>query len=385
MAETALLDFLESELFKNASSNTTRLATKLKTAVKNRERYETHQILRTIYFRYIADNQKLAALKDLLFHGSCFLLENDEDVSGQDIGCLFLETTTKILKNYRNEVGDDSSAAHLADPALVKNAANKTLYWDTCKKVAQIATKLPDTEVGLTTFIAETLRILSPKLLNRELLHNVLAEEFATYKQYNSSRYHYLHCANMENATKIASLLAEYQTSKSTTSEIEIFIMQFIFQYLCLQNPLDCPKPSSSSNSNRTVMRRTRNAIKTIALEIFTGYTSEHPTIKQACIPYSAKPLLNFTYFIISILDANGEARTFEFLRDVYKAVWTRDPNFHGYLQRIGVLYFGIVDQSKQRQGGFLNNILLPLLEGADENEEESADRDSFISSDELD
>lgn len=390
MAENALVAYLESPEFIGAATNATRLVAKLKTAVQKRELYETHQILRTINFRFISVKDKAIPLSELLYQGACYLLECQEFVSGQDIATLFLESSVKCLQYLIDEKGE-LAKINLANQNLEHHVNNQTLHWSTSQKVSNLAVHLPDSEIGRTKFIADALRILSPKLLNRSLFHEVLAIKFWEHKEVVSSRYHYLHCASIDNAQEIARLLVEYQSGSASKSEIDLFITQFILQFLCLQSPLDSPKLSNQKSVTATtpqaaINRKTRSVIKSIAEKIFRSYTLKHPLLSQVCLPFSSLPLLNFTHFIVSILDSDKEANTFSMLCDIYRVTWARDPNYKGYLTRIGTLYFGVIDQSKQVQGGIFNNILLSLLEGADEDEEDSNhEGNNFSSCDELD
>lgn len=391
MAEEALVTYLGSAEFVKASANATRLVAKLKLAVQKRELYEAHQILRTINFRFISAIDKTIPLNNLLYQGACYLLKLEEFVSGQDISTLFLESSVKCLQYLIDEKGE-TSKINLANQNLEYHIHNNTFDWAVCEKVANLAVSLPNTELGRTKFIADALRILTPKLLNRCLLHEVLASKFWQNNDVISSRYHYLHCASLENAQEIARLLVEYQSTGASYSEIDLFITQFILQFLCLQCPLDAPKlpnqKSTATPSQTAIGRKTRNVIKSIAEKIFTSYTLKHPVLSPllGCIPFSSLPLLNFTYFIISILDSDKEASTFTMLCDIYRVTWSRDPNYQGYLTRIGTLFLGIVDQSKQVQGGIFNNILLSLLEGTEDDEEDSShEGNNFSSCDELD
>lgn len=388
MDQEALFEYIGSSEFLEASKNARRLVAKLKSAVQSRELYETHQILRTINFRFINVKEKLPALQNLLFLGSCFLLDFKEYVSGQDIAVLFLESAAKRLQILQEE-DKDNAKTQLTNASLIYHSDRQTLAHLVCQKTSQLIVRLPDNEIGQQKFVAESLRILNFKILNRGLLHNVVAEEFWHHKDYVNARYHYLHCASLENAQDVAKLLVEYQTSLASKSEIDLFITQFTLQFLCLQSPLALNQKNASANSPiSSISRKTRSTIKYIAEKVFSSYVINHPLLSQVCIPFSSLPLLNFTYFIISIIDGTNEACTFEMLRDIYKIAWTRDPNYQGYLTRIGILYFGIVDPAKQRQngGGLFNNLLQSLLDGNDENEDDSnQESNSYSSSDELD
>lgn len=94
--------------------------------------------------------------------------------------------------------------------------------------------------------------------------------------------------------------------------------------------------------------------------------------------PFKSLPLLNFTHFIISTLDSQPpEQATFKSLCDIYKTIWARDPNYQSYLNRIGAMYYGIINRQKQQHGGFFNNILMSLFEGNDTDEGDCDDKES--------
>lgn len=388
MADSALIKYLNSSEFVKASSNSVRLVAKLKSAIQRCELYETHQILRTVYFRFVNSKEKVFALKGLLYEGSCYLLKSGEYISGQDIASIFLEASAKCLQHHQDDNHDDA-AQNLADPSLNYHQNRKTIDYDISNKISQIAIQLPDTEIGRQKFIAETLRILTSKLLNRELLHHILAKELWSIKDFVGGRYHFLHCASLENSEDIANLLIEYQVASATKSEVDLFIAQFILQFLCLQWPLDSPKiPNQKSSPVVPVTsRKTRKSIKLIAEQVFLAYNLKHPLLRQQNSRFFSLPLLNFTYFIISILDSDKDSGTFRILCDIYQMTWTRDPSYKGYLARIGTIYVGVVDEAyKQRQGGLFNNILLSLPEEPDEDEDDNTkEGNSFSSCDELD
>lgn len=392
MAETGLVSYLGSAQFIQAASNSSRLVAKLKSAIQNGELYETHQILRTIYFRFVNSKEKVFALKDLLYEGSCYLLKMGEFVSGQDIATIFLEAAAKCLQHRQEDSGNDVNDT--TSSSLNYHQTRNTVDFDISHRVATVASQLPDSEIGRQKFVAETLKILTPKILNRELLHNVLAIELWKTKDFAGSRYHFLHCASVENADDIADLLIEYQMASASRNEIDLFIAQFTLQFLCLQCPMDSPK-ISNQKSNPVVpvtSRKTRKTIRQIAERVFLAYTSKHPSkssLRQATSPLIfSLPLLNFTYFIISILDSDKDSNTFKMLCDIYQTTWVRDPSYKGYLDRIGAIYAGVIDEaSKQRQGGLFNNILMSLLEEPDDEEDEANHEASntFSSCDELD
>ena len=386
---TTLASYLESPKFLQASTNASRLVNKLKVAVANQELYETQQILRTVYFRFINHSEKIDALGDLLYYGAIHLMKQGEHISGQDLGSLFLETVAKRLQADLDQcpiTGPNKGAVSV----IFAKCEDETPDVIICRKISSIAVLLPKTDIGQTKFIAETLKLLPPKLLNRDLLHEVLAHRFYQVKDYANARYHFLY-SSCANKYKVCTLLVKFHAEQGAKSEVDLFITQFILQYLCLQQPTDSPVPSTGSDqsghqrsgsappSTQIVSRKSLDEIVTVVRYILLEYNgqSEHPKI-WITRPYEL-PLLNFTYILVELLRSKkSEANAYRFLVRTYKRVWSRDPEFETYLNRIGVIYFGLPDPSKQQQqqqgnggGGFFNNLLMSMLEGEDDDGEE--------------
>uniref|UniRef100_A0A6G1SMM4 Golgi to ER traffic protein 4 n=1 Tax=Aceria tosichella TaxID=561515 RepID=A0A6G1SMM4_9ACAR len=406
--KTTLASYLDSPKFVQASTNATRLVNKLKAAVGNQELYETQQILRTVYFRFINHAEKVDPLADLLYYGVVYLLERGEHISGQDIASLFLDTSAKRLQTRLDGSTDPNLNEQPTVQMCVKDYLNyEPLALDICRKLSSIVVLLPDTEIGQTKFVAEAFKTLPPKLLNRDLLHEVLATRFYQIRDYPNARYHFLHSACVDRQY-VVFLLVEFHALKGTPSEVDLFIAQFVLQFLCLQLPTDSPVPSTGPGqsrhqrtpvtpSNLAVSKKSRKQIKETIRYIFLEYInrSYHPDLANIAKPYDL-PLLNFILLLTSILDSDkSEANAFKFLVDTYEKAWSRDPNYQSYLNRIGVLYFGLTDPAKQQQqqasggGGFFNNILMSLLDGPDDDDEEEAAAEQTLNAlssyDELD
>lgn len=372
LCQQSLIEFLGSPGFIIASTNSSRLVAKLKSAVERNELYETHQILRTIHFRFINSKDKVHQLTELLFIAACHLLRNQEFVSGQDIGVLFLEACARCLQSHR-EQGETSNRDWL-NPSLTHHAERMTLDWEISQKIATILIGLPDTDLGQKKYTGELLKIITPKLLNRQLLHEVLADRFWKNGNFANSRYHYLFCASLDNVENIATMLIGYQTTCPTSQEIDLTISQFILQFLCLQSPKDSPIPTYRkapvSGLSSAGIPQDRATIKSIVKRLHFLYIVRHPQLGQKNNePFTTYPLLNFVYFIITISNSSQAGDIFKMLCDVYKPVWSRDSTFKGYLSRFGTVYLGLVELSPPRQGGLINNMLLSLFETDDDDE----------------
>lgn len=388
-----LLSYLNSPDYLAAASTATRMTTKLAVAVQQREFYEAHQLLRTMYFRFINHKDRLKPLIDLLYYGAKFLLANQETISGQDVATLCIESSARLLQIRldvdTSSLDKDSFRRKLTNSDPSYHRENKTIDFEICNMIAQLAYQLPDAETGRSRFFAEAIKLLSPKILNRELLHTVLARTFMSHLDYVEARYHFLHCANVGTADDIGQLLAQYHQFFGNKNEVDLFLAQFVLQFLCLQAPSDLPPTTSSDNIITSVgNKKSRTTIRETAQLIIRRYRSMHHQLFEDQSPSPKYPLFNFLNFITSILDAaKPETQTFKTLCNLYKTVWDRDPNYLSYLNRIGVLYFGVVDHTQQQQGGFFNNILMSLLDGADDDDEASSQLGSntMVAYDDLD
>ncbi|CAG0880909.1 unnamed protein product, partial [Darwinula stevensoni] len=147
--------------------------------------------------------------------------------------------------------------------------------------------------------------------LGHPLLHQAFANNLWREKNYAGSRYHFLHSGDGEGC---ASMLIEYHMREGYPSEVDLFIAQTVFQYLCLRN-------------------------KCVAHSVFFCYTLKHPDIKSK--PPFIFPLLNFLWLLLMAIEG-GRLTVFSILCDKYKPSLCREPLYLEYLDRIGQIFFGL-------------------------------------------
>lgn len=143
-------------------------------------------------------------------------------------------------------------------------------------------------------------------------------------------------------------MLVELSQSKGLPSEVDLFIVQVVLQQLCVKE-------------------------KASASDTFATYTKFHPKI-ACCEPPFPMPLLNFVHFLLKSVDT-GKLPMFRTLCDMYKVALARDSSFDKYLQKIGVLFFGVVP-TPQRSGGMFGNLINQLFSSLDDGEEEADETD---------
>jgi len=147
-------------------------------------------------------------------------------------------------------------------------------------------------------------------------------------------------------------MLIEFHLAHGFPSEIDLFIAQTVFQYLCKKNTK-------------------------AAYDAFTTYIQEHPKLQiNAAINY---PLLNYIYFLLKIVES-GKTAAFKSICESYKKELNRDPSYQDYLDRIGKLYFKIKSKKSENDNP-LNNILRMFF--SSDNAEQQASENSEASDEE--
>lgn len=102
-----------------------------------------------------------------------------------------------------------------------------------------------------------------------------IAEVYWREKNYTVAHKHFLHSSN---GAAYANMLIELHTTKGLKSEVDLFIAQAVFQFLCLRN------------------------VK-MASDTFFKYTETHPTILNGKGPPYFLPLLNFLWFLLRAIE----------------------------------------------------------------------------------
>ncbi|XP_065162548.1 Golgi to ER traffic protein 4 homolog [Atheta coriaria] len=292
-----------------------RVLEKLENSVKNGKYYEAHQMYRTMYFRYLSQ-EKFTELMDMLYNGAILFLDHDQHISGADLGILLVQVLTQA-----------------------NNKDYKTWIPKLCSIFAKISTNTPERD----TFLGNAIRWSSANALQgHPQLHQNVAQIYWNEKNYHQARYHYLHSKDGQGCAK---LLIEFQMTQGYGSEVDLFIAQTVFQFLCMRN------------------ERTANLT-------FASYTAAHPGIKRSGPPYLL-PLLNFLWFLLKAIESKKLA-TFVVLCQQYEVSIKRDPCYKQYLDKIGQIFFD-VKPPPQHSNHFFGNFLQSFLGGLDDDSDDEA------------
>ncbi|XP_058806039.1 Golgi to ER traffic protein 4 homolog isoform X2 [Phymastichus coffea] len=198
----------------NVSNGVKRVLLKLDNSINNGNYYEAHQMYRTLYFRYLGQ-QNFSDLIRLLHNGSLLLLQRKQYTSGADLGMLYIDVLKKSKEkpsfSYFENIIDLFSLMDSTSPER-ETFVNNALRWSN---------------------IGTNYRIGHPKL------HQRFAEIYWKEKNYLYARQHFLYSSNGD---KCATMMVEFYEEQGYTNEIDLFITQIVlhgtlssFTILCEQ------------------------------------------------------------------------------------------------------------------------------------------------------
>ncbi|XP_045497283.1 Golgi to ER traffic protein 4 homolog [Colias croceus] len=294
-----------------------RVLDKLEASVNDGKFYEAHQMYRTLYFRYLSQ-KKYSDLLQLLYNGALILLQRDQQGSGADLSILLLDV-------------------------LSKSETKPTEEW--IEKIAKLFELINASVPERDTFLINAVKwSMDDGKIGHPLLHKRIAQVYWREKKYTSAHRHFLHSS--DGAT-YATMLIELHTTKGLNSEIDMFIAQAVLQILCLRN-------------------------KQMADDALNEYTKSHPNINAQGPPYIL-PLLNFLWFLLRAIEEKHVMK-FQILRKWYAVSLRRDPNYSGYLDNIGRIWFGIErPQRNKNPNSMLGGLLKSMIGDVDSSDDESS------------
>ena len=243
-----------------------RIETKLKSAIDQENFYEAHQLYRTLYFRYVkmcqiftilkkfvkirrvktnskhiktqcfrfSSQAKFGEAEDLLYDGSLELFKHNQVSSGTDLAILFIEVLGKSeTTSERSSESFEKSFQRVAK--LFDKFPRDSPYYDNFKSQA------------IQWSSSETYRSGHPRL------HQLIAHNFWTSKRYSESRQNFLQSCDGSGCGR---MLVEFHTCKGYPTEVDLFIVNTVLQYLVLRKHV-------------------------VAAWALKAYTENHPSIKR--------------------------------------------------------------------------------------------------------
>lgn len=174
---------------------------------------------------------------------------------------------------------------------------------DVSKKVGLLFSKIPEKSPERMHYTILALK-LEPNHFDIPQIHYHLAVVLWQEKNFAEARYHFLH-SSPEAGRDCATLLIEYQISRGSTSEVDVFISQFILQLLCARTALRGQKslpqvdPRNDLKLDNVTIVSTQQAL---ANETLQSYTANHPQIRKPCPPFMY-PLVNFVWLLLLAIE----------------------------------------------------------------------------------
>ncbi|XP_068760718.1 Golgi to ER traffic protein 4 homolog [Montipora capricornis] len=317
---------------KAQSGGTRRLLQKLEKSIEDGEFYEAHQLIRTLYFRYMAQGCYKDAI-DTVHNGACLFLKHKQEGSANDLAMLMLE------------------CFHQAQIPVADDVVNKI------RNVFELYEPGSVDRYGFMTAALKWTSDTDPSLkYGHPNLHLTCAHRFWKEKNFGDSQYHFLFTSD---GHQCAAMLVESATTRGFPGEADLFIAQAVLQFLCLQNFMT-------------------------ANTVFSKYTAQHPDFSGLGPPYQ-KPLLNFVWFLLLAIERKGSLSQFTVLCEKYQPSIERDPVYKEYLDKIGQVFFGLPPKPSNRgmMEGILGDLMQSLLDEGSSSA--SASNSTFIESEEVD
>jgi len=132
-------------------------------------------------------------------------------------------------------------------------------------------------------------------------------------------------------------MLIECHVNYGYPSEVDLFLVQNVLQFLCLRN-------------FRT------------ARQFHDVYLKNHPDLRSADL--SQFPLLSFIKFLFISIQ-HDQVKWFKSICEIYKPSWEADVSFGEYLERVGQYFFNI--QPKKIEKDSIFNNIFKMLSGSGE------------------
>lgn len=290
-----------------SGNGASRVERKLEQSLTEGNYYEAHQMYRTLYSRYSAQNKHVEVQK-LMRKGAYLLFSQNESGSAVDLSLLLLDSleTSKapVTEELIVTIGDLHKKIGNSHPQQ-ENFEAKAIMW-----------------TALTDGVPKT---------GHSKLRGIFAQNLWREKAYDGARQHFLYS---NDGASSAEMLVEFAISDGKEEEYDLFIAQFVLQLLCIRS------------------KQTANVA-------FITYTEKHP--KCESMPPFSLPMLNFIFFLLAAVESQKLA-TFTALCDKYKPSIARDPDYFQYLERIGENFFGLQLPKRKKPKGLLGNLFQGLM-----------------------
>lgn len=293
-----------------------RVEKKLKQSLDERNYYEAHQMYRTLYSRYSAQ-ERHNEVQILMQDGAYLLFSVNENGSAVDLSLLFLDSLETSKAQATEKLIDTVGDLH--------------------KKIGITHPQHQSFEVKAITWTTHTEGV--PKTGHLKL-RGIFAHNLWQEKQFDGAREHFLYS---DDGAGSGEMLVEFSISHGKEEEIDLFIAQFVLQLLCIRS-------------------------KQVADQAFTTYIKKHPKCENSH-PFGL-PLLNYIFFLLVAIE-NRSPSTFATLCEQYHPSLKRDPSYFKYLERIGENFFGLQFPKRKKPMGLFGSIIQGLMESPEDDDDD--------------
>jgi len=299
------------------AAGVSRIQAKLKTSLDAGNFYEAHQLYRTLYFRYSAQS-KLSDAEDLLYDGAVELFKKKQISSGTDLSKLYIE----VLEKRDDRTEEEREKAF--------------------QRLANLFQKIPRESPDFDAFKAKAIQWTSSheNPSGHPRLRQLLAYNLWSCKRYSESRQNFLYSCDGSGCGK---MLIDFHKDRGFSSEVDIFIVNTVLQYLVLRKHI-------------------------VAAWALKSYTENHPEIGKTSPPFK-HPLLNFIWLLILAIQQKETITAFSTLVELYKPSLQRDPGYFDAIDKIGQHFFGLPEPQRPRGmfSGLMDSFFSAMNESSDE------------------
>lgn len=226
---------------------------RLKMNLEQESFYEAHQLFKTIHFR-ASSIDLLDDCLHLIYYGIIYFETKSQLYCTFDLAKVFIDTLKKSTRITAIDATllDQLKRIHraLRSGAEERNEFSvAALKWSSSLFDSRTVEKLPpnfnlvyrptivdDSSVVVARLVAENYSTIYQKKFGHFQLHTQFALNYWHEKQYGMARYHFLHSLD---GSLFARMVVENHETHGFPSEIDLFLVQAVLQYLCLRN-LEC-------------------------------------------------------------------------------------------------------------------------------------------------
>lgn len=198
----------------------------------------------------------------------------------------------ELFKRHQISSGTDLSKLYVEVLSQSDSVRTSDQLEIVFQRVAELFRLIPKSSPDFDAFKATSIRWAASQEYpsGHPRLHQLLAYNLWSCKRYSESRQNFLHSCDGSGCGK---MLIEFHASKGLSSEVDLFIVSTVLQYLVLKKHVT-------------------------AAWALKAYTENHPQINSQKPPFR-HPLLNFIWLLLLAIEQKKTISAFSTLVELYK------------------------------------------------------------------